>query len=68
MNTLYTVDEVAVQLRLHPLTVYRAVKDGRLEALRIGRSIRITPQAIHDFIQRPRAQRIEAATPQCAEV
>lgn len=66
MSTLYTVDEIAAQLRLHPLTVYRAVKDGRLEAFRIGRSIRITPDALEAFIQVPRG-RWPKTTPQHAE-
>lgn len=52
MSTLFTVDEVAGQLRLRPLTIYRAVKSGKLEALRIGRVIRITPEQLEAFTQK----------------
>lgn len=36
------VKEVAAQLRVSVMTVYRMVHDGDLEAIRVGRSIRIT--------------------------
>lgn len=41
MNRLLTVDEVARRLRLHPITVRRHIKSGRLPATRIGRSVRL---------------------------
>lgn len=37
---LLTVREVAERLRLHPATVYRLARAGKLPSLRVGRSIR----------------------------
>lgn len=36
-----TVGEVASQLRVSNMTVYRLVQNGRLPALRVGRSYRL---------------------------
>lgn len=46
-----TVDEVAKKFRVNPMTVYRMVKDGRLKANRIGRSIRITQQQLDECVE-----------------
>ena len=43
---MMTVDEVALLLRVHPNTVYRAVGRGEIEAIRIGRSYRIPESAV----------------------
>ena len=48
----YTVPEVAKRLRVSPMTVYRAVHNGELQAARIGRSIRI-PRAAIDAAVKP---------------
>lgn len=36
-----TVTEIATELRVSKMTVYRMIHDGRLEALRVGRSFRV---------------------------
>lgn len=43
-DRLLTVDEVAERLRVHPITVRRHIKAGRLRAVRIGRTVRV-PEA-----------------------
>lgn len=45
----YTPEEVAQLLKVHPLTVYRMIKDGRLKAHKIGRSLRISRQDIDEW-------------------
>jgi len=40
-NPLLTVQQAAQQLRLHPKTVLRYIKDGKLRATRIGKGYRI---------------------------
>ncbi|MCM5557401.1 helix-turn-helix domain-containing protein [Pleomorphomonas sp. JP5] len=40
-NALLTVDEAAEALKLHPKTVLRHIREGRLEATRIGKAYRI---------------------------
>lgn len=46
MVRLLTVDEVAQRLRIHPMTVRRHIKSGRIRATRVGRSIRVPEDAI----------------------
>ena len=46
---LLTGNEAADQLRISPMTVRRHIAAGRLRALRIGRSIRISREAIERF-------------------
>jgi excisionase family DNA binding protein len=47
-----TVAEVASIMRVSKMTVYRLVHDGRLPAVRVGRSFRVPEQAVHDYLQR----------------
>jgi excisionase family DNA binding protein len=46
---LYSVEDVAELLGLHVKTVRGYVRDGRLEAVRIGRQYRIPAEAIEAF-------------------
>jgi excisionase family DNA binding protein len=46
MSRLLTVNEVAERLRIHPITVRRHIKSGRLRATRVGRSVRVPEEAI----------------------
>jgi excisionase family DNA binding protein len=46
-----TAKEVARHLRVSPMTVYREINDGRLGAVRVGRSIRIPMRALDDYIR-----------------
>lgn len=41
MESLVTVEQAAEHLRLHPKTVLRYIRDGRLPATRVGKSYRI---------------------------
>ena len=45
-----TVQALADQLDIAPLTVYRLVKYGKIPAIRIGRSIRFRPAEIDAFL------------------
>ena len=46
---LVTVEEAAEQLNLHPKTVLRYIRDGRLAATRIGKSYRIAREKLDAF-------------------
>lgn len=54
---LLTVDLAAERLRLHPKTVLRFIREGRLHATRIGKSYRILPSDLEAFAGGPRAAR-----------
>jgi excisionase family DNA binding protein len=47
-----TVAEVAEQLRVSTMTVYRLIKAGDLVAARIGRSYRLRPEDVDGFLSR----------------
>ncbi len=48
---LLTPNEVADQLRVSNMTVYRLIKAGELRAARIGRSYRITEDDVDAYLQ-----------------
>jgi excisionase family DNA binding protein len=46
-----TVAEVASLMRVSKMTVYRLVNAATLPAVRVGRSVRVPEQAVHDYLQ-----------------
>lgn len=48
-ESLATVEEAAKQLNLHPKTVLRYIREGRLPATRIGKSYRIVRARLDAF-------------------
>jgi excisionase family DNA binding protein len=50
-NNLLTPEQVAGILQVHILTIYGYIRDGKLDAIRLGRSYRITPQDLEQFIE-----------------
>jgi len=50
-NNLLTPEQVAGILQVHVLTIYGYIRDGKLDAIRLGRSYRITPQDLKQFIE-----------------
>ena len=52
MTQLYSIEDVAALLGLHVKTVRGYVRDGRLEAVRIGRQYRIGADALEAFTGR----------------
>jgi excisionase family DNA binding protein len=53
---LVSVREVANQLGVHPETVRRLIHDGRLDAVRVGRVLRVHRQAVDSFLARQRVK------------
>ena len=51
-RNLLTVIEVAEWARVHPKTVYRWIREGKLEAIQFGpRTFRVPEDAIAPFLQ-----------------
>src|SRR5919109_1266080 len=48
-DVLVTVEQAAEQLNLHPKTVLRYIRDGRLPATRVGKSYRIVRAKLDAF-------------------
>jgi excisionase family DNA binding protein len=63
LGPLMTIDEAAMQLRVHPATVRRRIASGELEAVRLGRgdgrSIRIPSRALEALLVPAVAERDE---------
>lgn len=49
--TFLTVQEVADFLRLSVLTIYKYIKEGKLEAVEFGGHYRVSNNSLEDFIQ-----------------
>lgn len=47
---LLTVRETAYLLRVNPITVRRYIADGRLTAVRVGKGVRVSKEAIDQFL------------------
>ena len=50
-SELMTVEQVAAYLRLHKLTVYKFIRSGELQALRLGRSFRVRRADVEEFLE-----------------
>ena len=53
-----TPAEIANELRVSNMTVYRLIRLGYLHGIRVGRSMRVTRDAFDSFVE---SQRIEGA-------
>jgi excisionase family DNA binding protein len=61
-RNLLTVHEVAEWARVHPKTVYRWIKEGKLEAIQFGpRTFRVPEDAISKFLHKTGYDRVLTA-------
>lgn len=49
---LLTVVEVADQLRVSTMTVYRLIKNGELRAMRVGKSYRLREEDVDAYLSK----------------
>ncbi|MBC7595036.1 MAG: helix-turn-helix domain-containing protein [Kineosporiaceae bacterium] len=47
-----TVAEVATQMRVSKMTVYRLIHSGELEAVRVGRSFRVHEHVVEAYLSK----------------
>jgi excisionase family DNA binding protein len=59
---IYTVQEVAEQLKVSPRTVERLIARRQLAAVQVGRRLRITGEQLHAYLQQ-HATVLEAPEP-----
>jgi excisionase family DNA binding protein len=52
-----TVAEVAAAVRVSKMAIYRLVHAGELDAVRVGRVVRIPEQAVSRYLARPAARK-----------
>ena len=60
VSPLLTVRDVASRLGVHPETIRRLIHDGRLEAVRVGRVLRVDSRAVEGFVARQRVKPVRA--------
>jgi excisionase family DNA binding protein len=58
---LYTVEQAAARLKLHPKTVLRMIREGRLKAARLGKAYRIAGDDLDAAAGQARAEARESA-------
>ena len=51
MDDLLTVNQVAMLLKIHPLTIRRYIKEGKIKAIKVGDNVRITQVDLQSFCQ-----------------
>ena len=51
MDEFYTINQAAISLKVHPLTVRRYIREGKLRAYRAGGNIRISVNDLRSFTQ-----------------
>ena len=51
MNEFYTVNQAAIALKVHPLTIRRYIQEGKLKAYRVGGGVRIALADLTAFTQ-----------------
>jgi excisionase family DNA binding protein len=57
-NDTFTLKELSEHLRIHPTTIYKLLREGRLPGFRVGNSWRFNRFAIQEW------ERVETAGPQ----
>ena len=60
VSEMYSVRQVADTLGVHPETIRRLIHDGRLEAVRIGRVLRVDGAALAGFVARQRVKPVRS--------
>lgn len=65
---LYDLKEISKKLKLHPVTLRGYIEQGRLEAVKIGRSYRVTEDALQAFLLRYKARPRKRLDPKKAPI
>ena len=61
-ETYYTVEQIAQMLQMHPKTVQRYIREGKLRAVKVGKGWRIGGHDLSVFTEGETAQRGESPT------
>ncbi len=61
-DQIFTIRELSEHLRVHPTTIYRLLRQGRLPGFRVGSNWRFSREAIEQW-EREQAGRAAASPP-----
>lgn len=58
MDNFYNVNQAAFIMKVHPLTIRRYIREGKLKAIRMGGNVRIKEKHLQAFMKdfQPREQ------------
>jgi len=51
-NNFYTAEELAKELRVNIMTIYRYIKSGKVKAYKIGKEFRIDKAEFNNFLNK----------------
>lgn len=57
-DTFYTPDELAAMLKVTRQAIYNWIQQGRIEAVRIGRTVRIPGEEVERLLREGRSPRL----------
>jgi len=49
MDTMFNINQVAFMLKVHPLTIRRYIREGKLTAVKLGGNVRIKEIDLNKF-------------------
>jgi len=55
-NNFYTAEELAKELRVNIMTIYRYIKAGKIKAHKIGKEFRIDKKEFYNFLDNVRTE------------
>ena len=64
MENLFNINQAAFILKVHPLTVRRYIREGRLKAIKVGGNVRIKESQLQEFNREfaPRIPKMKTTT------
>jgi len=51
IDRLYTTEQVAKLLQIHPLTVLKYINSGKIRAIKLGRVYRVSETSLQKFLE-----------------
>lgn len=51
MDNFYNVNQAAFIMKVHPLTIRRYIREGRLKAVKLGGNVRIKEKDLQSFMR-----------------
>jgi excisionase family DNA binding protein len=67
MDKFYTVDQISKMLDMHPKTIQRYIREGKLNATKVGKGWRVTGHDLSIFTERPNGTADKIMMPKVAE-
>lgn len=55
-QNFYTAEELAKELRVNIMTIYRYIKAGKLKAYKIGKEFRIDEKEFNNFLDKAKTK------------